>query len=169
MCARDLGSRPFDESLRELSDLADACLRAALDCASAETGAEPPALLALGKLGGRELNFSSDVDVLVVSWDDLETEEAKKVCEQDRGGHADEGETSILLHLCPDLVHLDRAEVDYRSPPRAQIGYRPGAFDRATETGAFGDPTLATADKGRAILEVMEANWLLALDQFAAD
>ena len=66
VCARDLGNRPFDESLRELSDLADACLSAALNCASAETGAEPPALLALGKLGGRELNYSSDVDVLVV-------------------------------------------------------------------------------------------------------
>ena len=66
VAARDIGGRPFRESLGELSALADACLAAALACAAAETGVEAPALLALGKLGGRELNFSSDVDVLFV-------------------------------------------------------------------------------------------------------
>ncbi len=66
IAARDLLARPFDESLRELSDLADRCLSAALACAARETEVEAPALLALGKLGGRELNFSSDVDLLFV-------------------------------------------------------------------------------------------------------
>lgn len=66
IAARDLLGRPFEASLGELSDLADRCLVAALGCAAAETGCEPPALLALGKLGGRELNFSSDVDLLFV-------------------------------------------------------------------------------------------------------
>jgi glutamate-ammonia-ligase adenylyltransferase len=64
IAARDLAGRPFDDSLRELSDLADRCLVAALETAAAETAAPVPALLALGKLGGRELNFSSDVDLL---------------------------------------------------------------------------------------------------------
>jgi glutamate-ammonia-ligase adenylyltransferase len=64
--ARDLCGRPFRESLAELSRLADACLAAALAWASRETGVAPPALLALGKLGGRELNLSSDVDLLFV-------------------------------------------------------------------------------------------------------
>ena len=67
IAARDLAGRLFAESLTELSDLADRCLGAGLDCASEETGAPTPALLALGKLGGRELNFSSDVDLLFVS------------------------------------------------------------------------------------------------------
>jgi glutamate-ammonia-ligase adenylyltransferase len=66
VAARDLARRPFEQSFDELSDLADRCLRAALVCAASETGAAPPALLALGKLGGRELNFSSDVDLLFV-------------------------------------------------------------------------------------------------------
>jgi glutamate-ammonia-ligase adenylyltransferase len=66
IASRDLAGRPFEQSLGELSDLADACLRAALACAAQETGTAPPALLALGKLGGRELNFSSDVDLLFV-------------------------------------------------------------------------------------------------------
>jgi glutamate-ammonia-ligase adenylyltransferase len=66
IAARDLAGRPFAESLRELSDLADRCLAAALDLAARETSVAPPALFALGKLGGRELNFSSDVDLLFV-------------------------------------------------------------------------------------------------------
>jgi len=66
IAARDLLERPFAESLGELSTLADRCLTAALACAARETEVEAPALLALGKLGGRELNFSSDVDLLFV-------------------------------------------------------------------------------------------------------
>ncbi len=64
IAARDLAERPLAESLRELSDLADRCLAAGLVCAAEATGVEAPSLLALGKLGGRELNFSSDVDLL---------------------------------------------------------------------------------------------------------
>ncbi|MFQ5416651.1 MAG: hypothetical protein ACE5FL_06310 [Myxococcota bacterium] len=64
IAARDLAARPFAASLRELSDLADRCLTAGLECAARETGHDAPALLALGKLGGCELNFSSDVDLL---------------------------------------------------------------------------------------------------------
>jgi len=63
IAARDLG-RPFDGELAELSALADGVLRRALALASGER--EPPALFALGKLGGRELNFSSDVDLMFV-------------------------------------------------------------------------------------------------------
>jgi glutamate-ammonia-ligase adenylyltransferase len=66
IAARDLLGRPFEQSLQELSDLADRCLVAALACAEEESGTPAPALLALGKLGGRELNFSSDVDLLFV-------------------------------------------------------------------------------------------------------
>jgi glutamate-ammonia-ligase adenylyltransferase len=66
IAARDLMGRPFAQSLRELSDLADRSLAAALACAARETEVAAPALLALGKLGGRELNFSSDVDLLFV-------------------------------------------------------------------------------------------------------
>jgi len=50
--ARELLGRAFEESLRELTELANRCLRAAMQCSAAETGIEPPALLALGKLGG---------------------------------------------------------------------------------------------------------------------
>ncbi len=64
IAARDVAGRPFERSLDELSQLADRCLGAALGAAARETEAPPPALFALGKLGGAELNFSSDVDLL---------------------------------------------------------------------------------------------------------
>ncbi|MGH2901716.1 MAG: bifunctional [glutamate--ammonia ligase]-adenylyl-L-tyrosine phosphorylase/[glutamate--ammonia-ligase] adenylyltransferase, partial [Solirubrobacteraceae bacterium] len=64
VAARDVAGRPFEQSLGELSRLADRCLAAALAAAELETDIAPPALFALGKLGGAELNFSSDVDLL---------------------------------------------------------------------------------------------------------
>lgn len=48
-----------------LADLADACLEAALD----ETEVQL-AVIGMGKLGGRELNYSSDIDVMFVCGDD---------------------------------------------------------------------------------------------------
>jgi len=67
---------PVEETLRALSALADALVSAAFDVAVAEVRAEAGlplphagarsgfAVLALGKLGGSELNFSSDVDLV---------------------------------------------------------------------------------------------------------
>jgi glutamate-ammonia-ligase adenylyltransferase len=66
IAGRDLLGRPFRDSPRELAALADACLEAGLERAARELGAPLPSLLALGKLGGGELNFSSDVDLLFV-------------------------------------------------------------------------------------------------------
>jgi glutamate-ammonia-ligase adenylyltransferase len=64
VAGRDLLGRRFEDSPRELAALADACLAAGLERAARELACPSPALLALGKLGGSELNFSSDVDLL---------------------------------------------------------------------------------------------------------
>ena len=67
---------PLDEVLGALSDLADACCASALQFAESalrerfgtprdEQGNESrPVVLGMGKLGGRELNFSSDIDLI---------------------------------------------------------------------------------------------------------
>lgn len=115
----------------------------------------------------RDLRADEGIRVVVVSWDDLESAESERVYEQERGGHADEGETSIILHLRPDLVQMDRAVTDYRESGGPQIGYSPGHFDRETESGVYGDPTLAEGDKGAIILDVMTRRFLQALDQFS--
>lgn len=83
---------------------------------------------------------------------------------QELGGHGDEHETSILMVLAPDRLHMERAVEDYghqREQPKSTF-YVPAIF-RGDEgsgpdfsrTGVRGDPSLATAEKGEAILEAI--------------
>ncbi len=72
LAARDLtGAAGLDEVAAELADLAGAALEASLAVARAElpTGSAPCrlAVVAMGKCGGRELNYVSDVDVVFVA------------------------------------------------------------------------------------------------------
>ena len=75
--------------------------------------------------------------------------------EQPRGGHADEAETSIMLHLHPEHVRMERA-------PRWTQEVRPGRWSRDDPTsasyspsGVHGDATLATAEKGARLFTAM--------------
>ncbi len=92
IAAADLGRLwPERDVWRALSDVADACLVGASEVVWRHVGeakgvshACPVSIVAFGKLGGQELNFSSDIDLVYVL-DDLapsEIEEvAKKFCE----------------------------------------------------------------------------------------
>jgi glutamate-ammonia-ligase adenylyltransferase len=72
--ARELGGfGTFEEVGRELAHLADTCFGAALAATQPPT---PFCVLAMGKHGGRDLNFSSDVDVLYVYAGDADVHEA---------------------------------------------------------------------------------------------
>ncbi len=79
---RDLaGWAPLNEVLHDLSALADACIGCALDCLagwamqqldkSAGKLSASLVVLGMGKLGARELNFSSDID-LIFAYPDAE-------------------------------------------------------------------------------------------------
>src|SRR5439155_15001508 len=63
----------FEEVAERLTELAEAALRAALAVAWAEVGGGAARLtvIAMGKCGGRELNYVSDVDVVFVGEGDL--------------------------------------------------------------------------------------------------
>ena len=72
LAARDLtGAVTVDETAAELADLAAAALEAALAIARSQLpdDAAPArlAVIAMGKCGGRELNYASDVDVIFVA------------------------------------------------------------------------------------------------------
>lgn len=85
-----LGATALPEVVEELSDLAEVCLQKAYERADAglrnlygrplvqqpggTTAQAGFAVIAMGKLGGRELNFSSDVDLMFVYTVDGETE-----------------------------------------------------------------------------------------------
>ncbi len=106
IAARDLaGEASLEEVGRALADLADACLDAAL----VEVGApEGLAIVAMGKLGARELNYVSDIDVMFVTDSDLGT--ATK---------AAEGVLSVLGEVSPE----GRAyEIDTNLRPEGRSG-----------------------------------------------
>src|SRR5262249_58069517 len=69
-------------------------------------------------------------------------------------GHACEFETSMMLHLRPDLVRPEQIADDPPNDDPALRGLFTGEdmFQR-TDHGAVGYPQLASAEKGRAFLE----------------
>jgi creatinine amidohydrolase len=89
---------------------------------------------------------------------------AESLFEQQLGGHGDEHETSLMLQIAPELVRMERAATDYGGAlgaprtvfyvPTVFSGDPAAGFDHSL-TGVRGDPTLATADKGRAALDAM--------------
>ncbi len=111
---------------------------------------------------------------LVISWNQLETEEYRGLLEQKIDSHGGESETSINLFLQPHLVRMDRAVRDLRrGGPRPYPGYEPGGYSRNpgdpdySKTGITGDPTKATAEKGKKWLDLMAAQLLKSLRGFA--
>ncbi|MBN2866406.1 MAG: bifunctional [glutamate--ammonia ligase]-adenylyl-L-tyrosine phosphorylase/[glutamate--ammonia-ligase] adenylyltransferase [Thiotrichales bacterium] len=95
---RDLtGLAPLEEVMRDVSDLADALVNGALDwhyqqfCVrygtpiGAESGeAQKLIVLGMGKLGGQELNFSSDIDLIFVYPEQGKTEGAARSIPNDQ-------------------------------------------------------------------------------------
>lgn len=77
-------------------------------------------------------------------------------------GHACELETSYLLHLRPDLCHMERVvdETDFVATPDYYMDWIEGGslianppWDDDTKTGAYGAGSHGTAEKGRLWLE----------------
>lgn len=70
--------------------------------------------------------------------------------------HACEVETSWMLATRPDLCHMDRAVREYPDAPSSALYHHSSTtLDVLSETGVFGDATLATAEKGEVMLERM--------------
>ena len=64
-----LGLADFEQNLAELSALADACLQYALEAVLRKNKLKTPplAIIGLGKLGGAEINYGSDLDIIFVT------------------------------------------------------------------------------------------------------
>lgn len=77
-------------------------------------------------------------------------------------GHACELETSLILHIKPSLVHMEKVvdETDFITTPSYYMDWVEGGalianppWDDDTQTGAYGVGSLATAEKGKIWLE----------------
>jgi len=74
--------------------------------------------------------------------------------QQEGGTHADEGETSMMLYLAPETVKMSDAVKDFDSrPDRKGLTRDPRGSGHYSPTGIWGDPTLATREKGKIIVE----------------
>ncbi|WP_209305179.1 bifunctional [glutamine synthetase] adenylyltransferase/[glutamine synthetase]-adenylyl-L-tyrosine phosphorylase [Blastococcus sp. CT_GayMR20] len=117
LAGRDLGDGlPAEEAAAELADIAGAVLTAGLALAVAEQPASAApcrlAVIALGKTGGRELNYVSDVDVVFV---------AEPVDPSDSESAALSSATKVaaaLMRIC----HQAAWEVDAALRPEGKAG-----------------------------------------------
>ena len=73
---------------------------------------------------------------------------------QEGGSHADESETSMMLFIAPDKVDMAKAVKDFDPRPgRKGLTRNPEGKGTYSKTGIWGDPTLATREKGRIVVE----------------
>jgi creatinine amidohydrolase len=111
-----------------------------------------PLRVALRRL---DVDFPRAILTGAAYWD-LASAELARLCVGPRQemGHACEIETSMVLHLRPDLVKLDRAKNDPDDTPGGLEGLSwPRDFARRTDHGVVGYPELADAERGRLMLE----------------
>lgn len=106
------------------------------------------------RLAAREARDRLGLPVLLVDYPGL-AETAAAVCETQPAGpgffHADEVETSVMLAAAPATVRPERAVAEYPAFPPTYPAL-PAGLDTLSASGVFGDPTTATAAKGRLLL-----------------
>jgi len=112
-------------------------------------------------------NKTEALCALVSWWSLLPAELLRELRESSVPGgmaHGCELETSVMLHLRPDLVQIDRAEKDINFEESKYIWWdlqQPSPvtyqewFSRYSKTGIVGDPTKATAEKGRRFVDAV--------------
>ncbi|MEX2274126.1 MAG: hypothetical protein WEA10_00970 [Actinomycetota bacterium] len=115
VAARDLDGADLVEVVEEISDIAAACLVAAVERA----GDPGLSVLALGKLGGRELNYASDVDLLFVH--------------DGSGGTRQEGAERAAAAMIRLLSEPTAEGIALRVDPTLRPGGRGGALSRSLE------------------------------------
>ncbi|UCH27593.1 MAG: creatininase family protein, partial [Trueperaceae bacterium] len=113
----------------------------------------------------QQLRFEYDIDMVAASYWDFAITEIGEWRRSEVGGinHACEMETSLMLALAQDHVQLDKAEDLYLEratylPADLTAGgpvTRAATFRELSPHGAIGAPTLASKERGEALLETL--------------
>jgi len=93
-----------------------------------------------------------DLRMRFVSLFDVTAEAAAGYLADAPDPHANEAETSLLLHVAPELVHLDRA-VDEPDRTIGRIFQYP--MPQVTTSGVVGRPSTATVDAGERLFQTV--------------
>ena len=103
----------------------------------------------------RQLNATLNPDLMVccVDYYDFQDEYRKLgIIESDVCLHADEVETSVIMHLRPELVKKEKIVDHIPEVSRLYLSY--GSIFCASPKGVWGVPSLASAEKGEKLLEL---------------
>lgn len=97
----------------------------------------------------RDLNARFNPDLMVVNIDSCTffgKLYQEGIYETNTELHAGEGETSMMLAIAPETVHMDLAVDEVPDVPRSYLSY--GSIFRASKSGVWGESCCATAEKG---------------------
>ncbi|AJE03333.1 creatininase family protein [Geobacter pickeringii] len=109
--------------------------------------------MALQDAGEELLHELAELKIAVLTEYDLAAREGRKVIETEGDAHAGEIETSRILHSHPDLVKGTGA----REFPNFPVGMLVRNKRKYWPNGVWGDPTKASAVKGKQIEELVVA------------
>ncbi|MCM8785263.1 MAG: creatininase family protein [Candidatus Omnitrophica bacterium] len=125
----------------------------------------------------RELYGKTQVFIFLINWWYVIKDIEDKILEDKSGEHGNEAETSWLMYLYPELVHLEWADDGDVNEPRFEEiknGWvwitRP--WHLLTKNSGYGNPKKANLQKGKMIVEVATdriAEFLLKLSKSTID
>lgn len=104
----------------------------------------------------RELNARYNPELMVAKIDICEMFPMlyqEGIMETNTELHAGECETSLMLHLEPNTVQMEKALDFVPVTARSYLSY--GSIFRATPSGVWGEPSKSSKEKGKLILEKM--------------
>jgi creatinine amidohydrolase len=105
-------------------------------------------------------------DGVVLRYTDLTNDDpVEKNLRKSGGTHADEIETSMMLYIAPESVRMSKAVRDLNPNQPGGLTRDPHGKGIYSPTGAWGDPTLATREKGRAVVESLLSTILKEIDE----
>jgi creatinine amidohydrolase len=89
----------------------------------------------------------------------------KQVAQQEGGSHADETETSMMLVIAPETVDMSKAVKDYHPSGAGGLTRDPNGRGTYSPTGTWGDPTLATREKGQKLVDAFVGGVVAEIEQ----
>jgi creatinine amidohydrolase len=103
---------------------------------------------------------------IILRYTDFTKEDpVEKRLRQSGGTHADEIETSMMLYIAPESVQMKKATRDFNPKQPGGLSRDPKGNGTYSPTGAWGDPTFATREKGQAVVESLFTTILKDIDE----
>jgi len=129
----------------------------------------------LADLVARKTTLATQSLCAAVNYSVLGLEAFAQVQETPVIAHADEFEASLYLHLAPERVQMDKAIAgndvvgEYLSSDSTTPFVRFSDYwGRWTDKGVHGDPTAATAEKGKLVFEAIIGRMIELVDEWRA-